>query len=235
MNTFALPQLTERSESQAVLLGEASPPIQNGDFAARCPFESSLDRRMMKIEWETQEVPSNISDDSTDAMVQFQKHEIFAPAGAFLADYGYTPKEHIPYFVWSSGKVHVSQDTPKYNVLELYNCSGRHACMLSPTIVEIRDLVIPRHHGTFPDNGLAARELVRVSKPTIEQLSSPNSRGDDFRLYSLSYWKLTRDLGIEVKGELEVGVIMDEEHIILPQVRIYWFTGTGFSLTTFLD
>lgn len=206
-STFALPHINDTSTSRVVLRGDSSPSADDDILAARHPLESSLSSRMITLDWIVEQ---------EDGL--HREHIIVARLEAFLDDYGYTPREPIPYFVWSSSNVHVLQEQPGDN---LAVSSGRRAQIISPSVIEVTDFVMPRYHFPYSTDVLATREHVRTIKPPFPQSagSELESQDNDFEFYSQPYWKLNRDLEF---GERPVTqVLLDEEHIILLQVRTY--------------
>lgn len=218
-STFALPHIADTSTSRVVLGGDSSPPADDDTLATRRSLESSLSSRMIRLDWMVEQ---------EDGL--HQRHIIVARLEAFLDDYGYAPREPIPYFVWSSGNVHVLQEQPNDTFAV---SSGRQAQIISPSVVEITDFIMPRYYFPPSKDGLATGEHIRTVRPPFQQsaVSEYEPPDNDFQSYSQSYWKQKRDIGF--RGRPVAQVLIDEEHIILLQVRNCSLTPSHiFSLTS---
>lgn len=215
LSTFSLPESLRLDKSRLAIYGEVSPTASTSSTGTD-EVRGLADCHMVKLEWDVEidcaEPIESIGGDLFEDGFS-NRYEIFVRTGAFLEDYGYSPYEFVPYFVWSTGNVCIQQTEPKQNILEKFINSGRHARMLSSSTVEIHDFVVPRYYVSRHDE--LATELVDVAKPSALSLLSLDSLGDEFRSYSLPYWKVNRNLGFDCMGVYETGVMIDEEHIVI--------------------
>lgn len=219
VNTFSLTEQPKKSTSQLLIREEVS-LLARDSLSTACLYTTSFDHRMLGLEWTVRHDPLVASDapvDDDDGAGLNLRYNVFVRMGALLEDYGYAPRDPIPYFVWSARNVCILQETSEENILELFNSSGRHACMASSSVVEIHDFVVPRYHMDAANN-LANTELVRVDRHDTPSSMPSDLLSEDFRSYSLSYAKASRHIGFQLAEEWRTGVMLDNEHIIILKV-----------------
>lgn len=206
--TFAMPDSSSPESCKVEIYGDNSPPILNttSKIPDLRPFHSADRTRVMRLLW----FPSGI--------LPHGRREIFVPTSVFKQTFDYTPREPVPYFVWSSQQTRVPHRIPQIDRYERSMYAGRHIHALATSTrtlqlldcnVARRDSRVGQGERAFPEAG----EFVRPTRPNAE------AEHNDPRSFSLPYYKMRKEVETSLWHEDGV-MMMDEEHLVCTQVSI---------------